>query len=322
MNKIKIVFLNCVGGSFLGMDETTSSPPPSFTALYTSDINRKGTKRWHDGSLKPHKSTNNTFVYKLHGTPLCELESDPWDYEKGGERRGWKYTPVLETLKSSVVVVTGEEIKTSRHMITVGEKITASEEEIPTVKKEVQTEVKIEKPKMIKNLAIKNKQESQKIVDPPDRSSWYTMTYTEDAHKKYARKWFDGFFKWDGSSSATFYKEDKKEVICKHTLTMVEEGFEMKTGPYLIQLGAAENTKSIQPATKRFKIEKPPVPIKRESCEQSIGKAYEKPGEMSKQLEFKNENVPVKTESQLPERSFEEVSRILKLSSSNTNRDE
>ena len=89
----------------------------TYSVLYTADKQKKS-KKWHDGTLKKCSIAGGNTVFKLFGTRPCDIDDDPWDYEAGKEKRGYRVTPFVETLKVNEVEV-GQQIQTARHLITV-----------------------------------------------------------------------------------------------------------------------------------------------------------------------------------------------------------
>lgn len=93
----------------------SSANPRRYIVLYSADKHRKQTKRWHDGTLVVRANSGSLF-----GTPPCDLDSDPWDYEAGREKRGYRVAPFVEAVgKVDKVLAGGDEIHTQRHIITI-----------------------------------------------------------------------------------------------------------------------------------------------------------------------------------------------------------
>lgn len=211
-----------------------------YRVLYTADKQRK-LKRWHDGTLhiaNASASVSSKVIGNLLGTKPCDIDDDPWDYDAGREKRGYRKTPFVESVKLETdSLQPGEVIETGRHIIEVQE--LSSGRDLLSVEK-VQNAPRSPAQKRsgrAREMADLSRGSKKIAAEDHTYNAIYAVLYTEDA-KSITRNWHDGLLKYDSVREMAYFYDLSNRLLLKQEMQAdkIQEGTVLESAGYALQI--------------------------------------------------------------------------------------
>lgn len=190
----------------------SSSAITIYTILYTADKQKKF-KKWHDGTIRRYSSDGGKTIFKLFGSRPCDIDDDPWDYEAGREKKGYRVAPFLETLKVSELEV-GQQIQTAKHLITIESLLDEDDSDLGDLPvKRMKTSI----------TSLPGNGHRPASIDESEcvQHENYAILYRPNNASK-EKAWLDGSLKYDHANNRAYFYTAQNKLLLQKEMEMEE----------------------------------------------------------------------------------------------------